>query len=327
MKIKKLVPLLALVMGISAFGGCTNNDQKIIFIPLWNEHSNADKEVFNETLTYGVTFESAESSYVNYTLDYKDGVYTTNLVGEVVNGELVYTYTTALSITPLFTFEGKTTDPEWIDTVTSEVKFKATNYGLQPISSKKSLVNHTPVGNSVTALEECYRYYHYTLETTYLNDCTSGKTVITSYPLKEDGTADKPIPNEYEFEIDQDKFSYLDNEQLLAAVRCIRNATTSAKVNVYSPFVNTVQKVSITFNADASKEFTLNGETKTITYRPVSIVLDEQNPGTTQVAWIAKYEEVNGVNKNRNVMLYLETPLSYNLGTMKYTLQSMNYTK
>ena len=64
----------------------------------------------------------------------------------------------------------------------------------------------------------------------------------------------------------------------------------------------------------------------TITYRPVSMVLDEKNPGATQTAWIAKKPETSSnSNVNRNVLLRLETPLSYGLGSLVYTLNSATY--
>lgn len=323
MKIKKLVPIIALIMGLSTLGGCTNSDQKIMFGALWNEHVNADKPQIHETLQYDVSFEAAESSLVGYKLNYKDGSYTTTLVGAEENGEFVYTYTTNLSIVAQYSLG--TATAEFTDTVTSEVKFKAANYGLQPISSKKEFLSHSPESSTSSTLENCYRFYHFTVETNYTSDCTEGKSVIVNYPVEGD-----PVQKETSFEIDQDKYTYLDNEQLLAALRCIRNTTTSAKVNVYSPLIDATQKVSLTFAADASQEFTLskNGaeaKKETLTYRPVSVVLDERNPGATQTAWIAKYEDVNGYNKHRNVLLYLETPLSYGLGTLKYTLRSISY--
>ena len=323
MKIKKLIPLVACIMGLSALGGCTNADQKIIFSSLWYSHTNSDSEPIHETLHYDVTFKAAEStSFVNYKLNYKDGRYTTTLVSEGAGENLVYTYTTNLSIVAQYTL-GETSI-EKTDTVVSEVKFKAVNFGLQPISSQKEIQSHTPNGTHVNTIEDCYQQFHYTVSTTYQNGCAEGKSVVTNL-LNENG----PDAKEQSFEINQKKYTYLDNEQLLAALRCIRNSTTSAKVNVYSPFVNAIQTVSLGFAADASEEFTLKKDgvdvKDTITYRPVSLQLDEQNPGATQTAWIAKGEDINGVNKYRNVMLYLKAPLAYGLGDLEYTLVSMDY--
>ena len=178
---------------------------------------------------------------------------------------------------------------------------------------------------SATAIEDCYEQFHYSTKVTYNEDCTSGTTTVTQHL-----TTGETKTKDSSFEIDQGKFSFLDNEQILFALRGMRNSTTSAKVNVYNPFVLSVQKVAVTVNSDVSESFSFykNGsaekESFTITYRPVQFVLDEKNPGATQTAWIAKAIDASK-NTHRNVMLQLETPLSYGLGTLVYKLNSVSY--
>jgi hypothetical protein len=323
MKMKKLGIILAGLMSISAFAGCTNVDQKVMFEPYWNDNVSSGAVAIDETLTYNVTYDNENvSQLVNYTLDYSNGVYTTHLVGEESTDGFIYTYTTELNITVKFTLGNES--KEFTDTMTSEVKFKSA--GLQPISSKKEFKSHSPNDSQSMSLEDCYDFYHYTVETNYLDDCTNGTSVIKSLDPEKLGS------NEYSFEIDQAKFTYLDNEQLLFALRGIRPTTTSAKVNVYSPFVNAIQRVAISFTAEETREmkFSRNGaeaKTETLTVRPASIVLDERNPGATQKVLVAKHSEAEGGNKNHNVLMHWETPLSYNLGTLKYDLQDMTYIK
>ena len=73
--------------------------------------------------------------------------------------------------------------------------------------------------------------------------------------------------------------------------------STSAKFNVYSPFVQASQSVKTTFEAEKAIDFsfTKNGVAvkDTIQYYPVSIVLNEKNSGSTQTAWIAKTPTFN----------------------------------
>lgn len=324
MKMKKLGIILAGLMSISAFAGCTNVDQKVMFEPYWNENVSSGYVEIDETLTYNVTFDKEDyTPLVNYTLDYSNGVYTTHLVGAKVNGELIYTYTTEFSIDVKFTLNNQS--ETFTDTMTSEVIFKSA--GLQPISSKKEFKSHSPKNGETATLDQCYDEYHYTVEISY-EDSTSGKVVKMNNKL---GTNDDN-PENNSFEIDQKKFTYLDNEQLLFALRGMRATTTSAKVNVYSPFVNAIQKVSISFAADETRteKFSRNGEAEkeeTLTVRPASVVLDERNPGETQKVLVAKHSEASGINQNRNVLVYWETPLSYNLGALKYDLKDMTYTK
>ena len=325
MKAKKLIPILALTIGLSAFGGCTNVDQKVTFTNYWNENVLDTTAQINETLVYDVAFEANDVSLVDYTMQYTEGTYTANLVSATENGKTVYTYKTELSIKAHYTLNEETAT--FTDSVTSMVKFLAGSYGFQPISSEKEINASSPTAISAP-LEACYPRYHYATKITYNEDGSAGASTVTRYSI-DDTTAD-PSVDENSFEIDQKKFSYLDNEQLLVALRGINTRTTSAKFLVYSPFVEAVQKVSCTFSTEESKEFSFykNGSadkvTETITCRPVSIVLDEPNPGATQKALIAKPVDTSK-NTHRNIILSLETPLAYGLGTMIYTLRSVSY--
>ena len=323
MKRKKISALLALVLGLTAFGGCTNANQKVNFANLWYLNPIVN-ETLHETLVYDVTFKGNDNTLVDYDLDYKDGKYTTVLTNAVENDVIVYTYTTHLSITAMYTLNGVT--EECVDTVTSTVKFYAAGYNLQPISSEKEINASTPTVNTGTKVSDSYQKSHYSTKVVYNDDCTEGTSTVTYYP--DNGT--EAQTQEKTFEIEQKKLTYLDNEQVILALRAIRNTTTSAKLNVYSPFAEAVQKLSYSFDSDASAEFSFlkNGEnTKSmITYRTAKLVLDEKNPGATQTAWIAKQpENTSASNTNRNVILRLETPLSYGLGTLIYTLNSASY--
>ena len=325
MKRKKISTLLALVLGLTALSGCTNADQKVNFGNFWNTNAVDTNETIHETLVYDVNFEANETSLVSYKLNYKDGKYTTVLTSEKVEDKTVYTYTTTFNIIAQYTLNDVT--EECTDTITSTVKFYAAAYGLQPISSEKDINASAPTAVTGTKASECYQQFHYSTKVVYNADCSEGTSTVTYHPSEGEAKSE-----ENTFEIDQKKFSYLDNEQLLLALRAVRNTTSSAKVNVYSPFVESVQKVSWSFEADASAEFSFykNGSEEkvksTITYRPVSMVLDEKNPGATQTAWIAKKPETSSnSNVNRNVMLRLETPLSYGLGSLVYTLNSATY--
>ena len=324
MKGKKRISILALVIGLSTFGGCTNADQKVNFGNFWNTNVLDLNATINETLIYDVNFEAAESSLVDYQINYKDGKYTTNLVSEKdESGKTVYVYKTQLNITAQYTLNGETVEAQ--DSVTSTVKFLSGEYGLQPLSSEKDINASSPSAVTGTTAKDCFQQYHYSTKVVYNADCSNGTATVTYHP-----TEGEPQPEEKSFEIEKKKFSYLDNEQLLFALRGVRNSTSSAKLLVYSPFVETVQKVAWTFSTEASDEFSFykNGSEEkvktTMTYRPVTVVLEEKNPGATQTAWIAKLTETAN-NTYRNVMLRLETPLPYGLGTLIYTLNSVNY--
>ena len=88
-----------------------------------------------------------------------------------------------------------------------------------------------------------------------------------------------------------------------------------------------MQKIDLTFASETGGEFSylLNGEEvkTTITYRPISLTIDDRNPGGTQTAWIAKTSNASN-NTYRNMMLKLSVPLSYSLGNLVYTLSAVD---
>ena len=324
MKRKKISAILALVLGLTALGGCTNSDQKVNIGNHWNVNAIDVNEAIHETLVYDVAFEAAEASLVEYKVNYKDGKYTTTLISEKVNGKTVYTYTTELNITAQYTLNDVT--EECNDVVTSTVKFYAASDGLRPISSEKEINASSPTAVTGVKVSDCYATSHYTIQVTYNEDGTEGKSVVNNHnPSPNDKN-----PKEKTFEIDEKKFRYLDNEQVLLVLRAVSNSISSAQLNVYSPFAEAIQKVSLSYQTEESAEFSFykNGsaekQTQTISYRPVQFQLDEKRPGFAQTAWIATTSETVP-NTHRNVMLRLEQPVYRSMGTFVYQLSSSSY--
>lgn len=313
MKTKKFIPICALVLSATLLSGCAGGKQKTSFSNYWNQNSLVFEPI-HETLVYDVTFEGNGSD--DYTLSYSNGVYKTELKNSTnANGENIYVYKTELSIDVTFTFgeESKTLS----DNVTTEVTFLADGE-LRPISSEKSVVSHTPIGSTPSSLEGCYRSFDYQISTTYTEDGGALTLVMDESSLSQ------------EFEIDKNGYSYLDNEQLLLALRAIPASVSSTRLSAYSPFVSRVQDIAVAFAATESKDFSFykNGSTEKVTtnisYRPVQFQLDEKDPGGMQVAWIAAVTNAYD-NQHRNVMLRLQTPIAYGLGSLVYQLSSVSY--
>ena len=315
MKVKKIVLVLAALTAFSSLAACTDTNSKILFNDYWEKNSMAHGAV-NETLTYKVTHEKgAGLDTIGYTLTYGEGTYVTTLKSQGDG----YVYTTSLTMPVTYQYgtdEAKTV----IDSVTSQVVFARSNSGLRPLSSQKHVVSHTPSSTAGNSSATCYSFYDF--------------SIITSYPLEGEATTnvtyskaeDDPVVQDFTFDFSDEDYSCLDNEQVLLALRAISSSTTTGSFMTYSPFVDKMQKIDFTFQTEASAEFSfkLNGESaKTnIAYRPVSIVLDEVNPGATQTAWIASTTNAQN-NTHRNVMLKLITPLSYSLGNLVYELTSI----
>lgn len=321
-KRKKILSLGAVLLCASIFVSCTNTNNKVIFSEYWTENANIATENVNEELEYAVTFEKGTGLDMQYNLDYTNGTYITRLKTEQLDGKTVYVYETDFSITVTYLYKGESVDLQ--DSVKTSVKFEKASSALYPISSHKEIVSHSPQNGAANSLENCYAEYKYNIDTTYDNE-GKGVCVITKPEEEESNSITS------EFSIDTKKYNYLDNEQLLFALRGLSPASISPPTfSVYNAFANSVQKIKVSFSSEtgADFEFLNNGVSvkDTISYYSADISINSQNPGATQTAWIAKTVDPSK-NTYRNVVLKLKTPMSYNLGTLVYTLKSANFSK
>ncbi len=321
MKRKTIKSILALFLGATCLTACSTA-QKVSFSEYWRADS-ATKQDITERLEYAVTYESNDSD-TPYSLDYTNGKYVTELTTQTnADGKKIYCYKTELTVTAVFVLDGEIA--EFNDKTITEVQFEQSS-ALRPVYSRKEFVNHSPVSGlssvTPTSLSECYSTYDYVVETTYA-DNGEGKCVLTNN--------DKESVRENDFALDVDKYTYLDNEQLLFALRGIKaSASSSYTFMVYSPFASVGQKVKATFSSKEGTEFSYRRDgadvKETIEYYPASIVLDEKNSGTTQTAWYAAITNPQ-TNTYRNALLRLEVPLAYGLGTLTYQLTSADFAK
>ena len=315
MKRKTITAIAATLLSASLFASCSISYQAT-FKDYWFSNPNTTPTEVLEELTYKISYEKGESAETNgYALSYSNGTYTTRLT---LNDEGQYVYETKLTVDVSYMY-GALDPMTKTDTVETRMVFSK-NAKLTPISSYKKIVCYSPLGNA-TSLETCYNYVDYTVETTYAADLTGGTSKVTNNKTS--------TPAEYTFELESD-YTCLDNEQLLFALRGLEQ-TSASTFYVYSPFAQKVQKVKATFGTKVEGEsFSYqkpNGtdvEDVGINYYPVTLVLNEKNPGAPQTVWIAEMSNAQS-NTHRNVILKLSTPLPYSLGSLTYTLQSATF--
>ena len=314
---KKILSAIALTLCAATLTACAGTSEKVTFKEYWLEDANVTPATVLETLEYEVTFKKAAglNNGAGYTVDYNNGVYTTKLT----LNEGVYRYETSLNIDVTYTAGGKSVTKN--DCILSWVEFKKTAK-LQPIASHKEIACHSPA-NGGSTIETCFVSSDYTVDTTYNANGLGGKSVIVNNAPNANNH-----PQEQTFTV-EDKYTCLDNEQLLFALRGLTQSTATASVSVYAPFSGVVQPINLTYSSlKKGTEFVFQkGETQIkqiINYYPVSMKINAQLPGATQTAWIAETTSTQS-NTFRNVMLQLETPLSYNLGTLIYKLKSANF--
>lgn len=309
---KKLLSAITLTLCATTLTACASTSEKLAFKEYWLENANVTPPTVLETLEYEVEFKKASGLNDDYTVDYTEGVYTTKLT----LNEGVYRYETSLSIKVTYTVDGQSDTKT--DSIVSWVEFKK-NANLQPIKSHKEIVNHSPRSGGVT-IETCYEEYNYTVDTTYNENGLGGKSKIVNNITS---TSDEKT-----FTV-EDKYTCLDNEQLLFALRGLSQSTSTASVSVYAPFSGGMQSIKLAYDSlQKGTEFEFQkGKTQVkqvVNYYPISVKINAQLPGATQTVWIAETTDAKS-NALRNVILRLETPLSYNLGSLIYKLKKANF--
>lgn len=274
-----------------------------------------------EQLEYKVEF-SAPSSANPFTVTYQTGTYVTTLKSEVRAlseelNEMVYVYTTQFNISGQYSLDGKK-GAEFTDSVTSEIVFRNTAKRLAPVSSKKTVVSTAPTSLAPVSIETAYATYRYTYETQYDLDLTK---VTTTY------TPEKGEKRVSEVALGSDG-TYLDNEQILFALRGI-NLSTVASFRTLNTVAGGVQTVSTLEPTTTEYELTgasIDGVPQTGKISAIKAKLAYQTTysGPTRTLWYAKMTS-SSANVYRNVLLRMEDPLLYGLGTLNYTLSSAQF--
>ena len=327
---KKLLSFLAIALTATVFTSCTTASKKITFMDNWASNIfNAPAEGATETLTYAVTFEKGTSLHEDaYTVEYgknesgkQDGEYTTTFT--YANGQ--FTYETTLTLPGVYTFNEE--HRYFTDVVTTTAVFENAQNSLRPISSVKRVKSTTPRNVDATKWEECYTEYDYEVKIDYTGD--TGNVTWTNF-----SSVQNIITTPKSFTIDDKEYTYLDNEQVLFAIRGFqKNAmSTTQTLLSYDASKMMMRKIEVApSSAESSKDFnfTVNGNPipadTAIDYVPVSSSYTDDMGGAPQLLWYAQMgtDEVgNPINQYRNVLLRMEVDAPYAIGTIVYSLKS-----
>ena len=324
MKIKRLAPL-ALALPLALVCACSSVPSLTFGAYWYGDTTNSN--IFSgetETLVYAVSFQPAESA--NLKLSY-DGTYTMRLTDEnrLVDGASVpcYHLSTELSVTATFTLgnESKTFE----DSVVSDVYFLSVAEGLRPLQSSKKVVSTSPLNARPASLDKdiAYHTYRYTSNVVYNTDLSSASFKLDNLDSDaDDGNEPATIPL-------GNKGSYLDNEQLLFALRGL-DMTASESFRTINPTKRVEEKIAFSEAPEAVLQpasFTLNGEeiNAEIEARKLSLSYQSEASGQSQTFVYATHNGAAG-NRYRHVLLTYEAPAVQMVGTVVYTLKSATFT-
>lgn len=322
MKAKKIGAFLALLT-CTTLAACSN-PVKTSFSAYWRKVADSNETVSfagTETAEYAVSFE--EGTGTNFSLNYTNGKYVTKLSAKDGN----YCYETHLTIDVQFSYQEEKTEV-FSDEVISSVSFESTQNGLKPVYSERKSVIHMPITTSPSSLDGTHADYY----SSVVCDYSTKKCTINSYDdasFMTDNSVESSAELTRTITTDND-YSLIDNEELLVAVRAIASSSTET-VYVYNTAVGALQKVQISQGSSASTDFEFQivgqeeaASSHTVSYVPFTVSINEKNSGSSQTVWVARDKEANTY---RNVIVQMETSVSFGLGTLTYKLTSVEFLK
>jgi len=315
----------SVLCGVIAISGCSASSTT--FSANWYKNTSITTAISgtSEKLTYEISYTAGTNE--EYGLNYSDGTYETNLINTTYSyedgstPENVYLLTTSLKTNVSYAIGDESAT--YTDTVTSKVYFKTVDNALQPIYSYKEFSCHSPLGATPVSFNDSVIYYHYSFETVY--DKTLSTATLTYKKLDGDESALKDSEKEYSVSTN---YTYLDNEELLFAVRGMTiSEDSSTTISTLNASRSLTQNVSITNNGSEAGTYKFDmgeGETDySITANKITIIISSLQSGGEQTAYYAAASTDN--NEYRGVMLSLDTTLPYALGTLSYNLTKAEF--
>jgi hypothetical protein len=279
----------------------------------------------NEKLEYKVTFE--KGSNASYSVEYDEGSYTLELKNEQRNGNSVYSLTSRFSISGKFTVNGET--KEFTDEVSSVCYFFNASQAMQPVYSEKKVKSTSPAAQQATTLSDAYTEYDYTVSCDYNEKCTAVTYAYTDNLNAENNKGDSVSLSS--------SYTTLDNEELFFALRGLSlDDSSSESIYVFNPYTGKQDLLTVASGSAGKSPSALsfvnteNGDEaqeSTPDCRAISVTRKATMAGTSMGAYYATDNADSGVNDLRHVMLQMISPLSYNLGTLTYTLTKADFTK
>ncbi|MBO4990187.1 MAG: hypothetical protein J6D37_07650 [Clostridia bacterium] len=317
MKKKIVLSALALSLAGVALVGC--GTPSLSLTANWYRDTSISTAISgtSEQLVYSVSYQEGAGNE-HYAVSYEIGTYTVSLINtfyEWKDGsgakEEVYRLTSRLDISGKYTMNG--TEVPFTDFVDSVCYLRTIPGGLAPVYSEKKVHSTSPSSLSPSSPENMCTVFDYETSVSYARDgsvATVKKTDLTTSKTEE---TEVKLPARL-----------FDNEELLFLGRAI-NFTSSLRVSCLN--ANSAKVEPVLFSAVSAQEsdFTFNGtKHEKVSCTTVGLSLDSEFSGASQVLTYAN--RVEGANTYRNVLLSMEVPLSYRLGSLVYTLESATFT-
>lgn len=310
-----------------------------------------DTKFSPEKITYEVTYDKESANNNNLALDYKEGSFSTEFYAtkydwkganipegyapENAGEEVVYYYKTELKISVMFTMKtGDMKSSDWLDdSVVTEAYFRAAGNSLQPVYSKQTVKSHSPKSYQPKTLEQAMQEIDVTYENFYNYNCTK----VLSFTTQDGKTESKEYGN-----LNKLGKTLFDNSSLYIAVRSMKlSSSFTQPVALFSPAAGGIDEYAIVgtdsqLTAEERENFsTILADKKLFVKTEEKAQVETAAAeisyaggdlhGTSQTVWYAAVTDSDN-NIGRATMLKLSVPISYSLGTLNYSLKSIEST-
>ena len=316
-------------------------------------------EYSKEVIVYDV-YHDRDSRNSTYSVEYRNGTFTTEFYATEYDWktnavfhadenatdskENVYYYRTELEIEVRYTMKtGNKESTDWFpDKVVSESYFRAAGKNLQPVYSKQEIKSTSPAGYQASNLSNAYVEVDVVYENYYDRSCSEVVSVIKEAGKDEQRKVFKKLG--------KIKNTLFDNAYLYTAVRSMKLSTDfSQTISLFSAAAGGISSYTVSggstplgiderktisealAKADLYTPVTQDADGNPVEDNGISTVSMDINyaggelHGTTQTIWYAAIENSDN-NTARCTMLKISVPLSYNLGTLNFTLKEVKST-
>ena len=343
---KKLAAIALMLCALIGLSACSSRTL-VSVDPNWQTNTTTPyQNDFYERTVYDVRFEADEDATNG--MIYKEFSGTYEVIVETIKSPYTqpennftvseaYKLTSTLTVSAtiakkgseetLVSFGGDSGNPE--DKIVTTVWFRPASERLQPIRTEVDLYTHTPNANQTVTV------YSYASVTAYNEGCTRAQVTVTgrSEEITEEETdalSIGQVRSGGSYSDLQDDYSCFDNAQLYFAgrgftfdkntshtVTVLDDTAGKHNVNYSCSEVVTVDNLDFTFNGPSLPD----GTEITVSNVNISLSGAGNNTGTTNsVQYIRTGNETN--NTYHNLLVRIEEPLPYLMGSYVFTLRS-----
>lgn len=310
-----------------------------------------DKGEYKEIITYDVAFKKPAIGNSTYSVNYENGIYTTEFYAKKFNDDalihedhksgyegkniIAYYYRTEFSSDVTYECGSENTkDLDLKARIVTECYFLSVEDELRPLYSRQDIKSPSPATLQAKKLSDCYTLYDEVYETFYSYNGKSAISKITNNVNNKNSTKSRDVGGTSN--------SLFDVTSLEIVLRALIGSGFDQTIELYTPLNGidsfTLSSPSISLGAKKgeiatalqNKGLYIPAENEAnigdgLNTTAVSVKTNRQLQGVSQTYWFAKVENKRN-NVGRATLLKISVPIVFNLGTLEYTLQNVTST-